>query len=60
MGEFTREQVNKCAAELKNRNAAGADQIVKKFTKYGGEGMIAMTVMLHNWIWKNEHAPRRV
>ena len=27
--------------------------------KYGGEGMITMMVMLCNWIWKNEYAPRR-
>ena len=27
--------------------------------KYGGEGMHAMMVMLYNWIWKNECAPKR-
>ena len=27
--EFTTEEANKCVARLENRNAAGADQIVK-------------------------------
>ena len=27
--------------------------------KYGGKGMLTMTVMLYNWIWKNEYAPKR-
>ena len=38
-GEFTREEVQKCVAKLKNREAARADQIVNEFMKYGGEGM---------------------
>ena len=58
-GEFTREEVKKCAANLKNRKAAGADQIVDGFMKYGGEGMLTTMVMLYNWILKNEYAPRR-
>ena len=39
--EFTREEVNKCVAKLKNRTAAGADQIqvVNEFMKNGREGM---------------------
>ena len=57
--EFTKEEIKKCVAKLKNRKAAGADQIVNEFIKYGGEGMITMMVMLCNWIWKNEYAPRR-
>ena len=32
--EFTREQVKKCVAKLKNRKAEGADQRVNNFTKY--------------------------
>ena len=35
--EFTREEVKKCVATLKNRKAAGADNIVNEFMKYGGE-----------------------
>ena len=27
--------------------------------KYGGEGMLTMVVVLYNWIWKHEYAPRR-
>ena len=57
--EFTREEVKKCVAKLNNRKAAGADQIVNEFMKYGGEGMLTMMVMLYNWIWKNEYAPKR-
>ena len=56
---FTTEDVKKCAAELNNRKAAGADQIVNEFMKYGGAEMRIMLVMLYNWIWKNEYAPRR-
>ena len=57
--EFTRAEIKKRVAKLKNRKAAGADQIVNEFMKYGGEGMLTMTVMLYNWVWKNEYAPRR-
>ena len=57
--EFTREGVNKCVARLEDRKAAGADEIVNEFMKYGGQGMLTTTVMLYNWIWKNEYAPRR-
>ena len=53
--EFTREEVKKCVA----KQAAGAEQIVNEFMKYGGEGMLSMLVILYNWIWKNEYAPRR-
>ena len=51
--EFTREEVLKCVAKLENRLAAGADQIVDEFFKYGGERMLTMMVLLYNWIWKN-------
>ena len=57
--EFTREEVKKCVAKLKNRKAAGADHIVNEFKKHGGEGMLTVMVMLYNWIWKNGYAPRR-
>ena len=36
--EFTTEEVKKC----KNRKAAGADQKVNAFMKYGAEGMLIM------------------
>ena len=39
--------------------AAGADEIVNGFMKYGVEGMLTMKVMLYNWIWKNEYAPTK-
>ena len=55
--EFTRE-AKKCVAKLKNREAAGADEIVNAFMKYGGKGMLTMMVMLYNWISKNEYALR--
>ena len=32
---------------------------MNEFMKYGGEGMLTMMVMLYNWIWKKEDAPRR-
>ena len=44
--EFTTEEVNKCVAKLKNRKAAGADQMVNGIMKYGGEGMLTMLDML--------------
>ena len=44
--EFTRDEVEECVAKLKNRKAAGADEIENEFLKYGGEGMISMMVML--------------
>ena len=34
--EFTRVEVEECVATLKNRKAAGADEIVNEFLKYGG------------------------
>ena len=52
-------EVNKYVAKLKNKKAAGADQIVNEFVKHGGEGMLTMLIMLYNWIWENEYAPRR-
>ena len=39
--------------------AAGADQIVNELMKCGGEGMLTMVVMLYNWMWITECAPRR-
>ena len=53
--------MNKCVAKLKNRKffAAGEDQIVNEFMKYGGDALLPMTVMLYNWILKNEYAPKR-
>ena len=27
--------------------------------KYGEEGMLTMMVMLYNWTWQNEYAPKR-
>ena len=49
--------MKKCVAELKNRKAAGADQIVNEFMKYGGgEGMPTMMVRSYSWTWKNEYA----
>ena len=41
--EFTSDEVKECVATLKNRNAAGADEIVNEFLKYGGEGMITIS-----------------
>ena len=41
-----------------NRKAAGADEIVNGLMKCGGEGMLTMMVMLYNWVWKNEYAPK--
>ena len=56
--EFTRDEVE-CVVKLKNRKAAGADEIVNEFFKYGGAGMITMMVMMYNWIWENEYTPKR-
>ena len=58
--EFARDEVKECVAKLKNRKAAGADEIVNEFLKYGGEGMITMMVLLYNWIWKNEYTLKRL
>ena len=44
--EFTRNEVEECVAKVKNRKAAGADEKVNEFLKYGGEGMITMMVMM--------------
>ena len=57
--EFTRVEVEECVAKLKNRKAAGADEIVNEFLKSGGEGLITIMVMMHNWIWENEYTPKR-
>ena len=57
--DFTREEVNKCVAKLKNRKAAEAGKRVNGFMKYREEGMLTMMVMLCYWIWKNEYAPKR-
>ena len=48
VGGFSRHRSSgkKCVAKLKNRNGAGADQIVDDFMKYGVEGMLTMMVML--------------
>ena len=45
--------MNTCTA------TAGADYLVNGLVKYGGEGRLTMMVMLYNWIWKKEYAPRR-
>ena len=50
--EFTKEEAKESVAKLTNRKAAGVDEIVSEFVKYGGEGMFSMMVMLYNWIWK--------
>ena len=55
-GECTREETNKCVAEL-DRKARG--ERVHEFIKYGGEGMLAMMVRLFNLMWKNEYALKR-
>ena len=47
------------AAKLENRKAAGADQIVNAFMKYGGEGTLTMMIMLYNWKWKNDMPLKR-
>ena len=58
--EFTTDEVKECCvAKLKNRKAAGADETVNEFIKYGGEGMITMTAMLYRWLWENEFTPKR-
>ena len=59
--EFTREEAKRCVVELENRKASRADEIVNEFMRYGGEGMLMVTmmVMLYIWIWKNEYAPKR-
>ena len=50
---------SKCVA-VKNRKAAGVDQIVNEFIKYDGEEMITMIVMLYSWTWKKEdYAPKK-
>ena len=44
---------------LINIKAAVADLIMNGFKKYdGGEGMLTMMIMLYNWIWKNDYAPK--
>ena len=59
---FKLESKKSCVANLESKKAAGADQIdqiVNEFMKYGGDGMLTVMVMLHNWIWMNEYATRR-
>ena len=52
-------QIEKCVAKRKNTKAAGADQMVNGFMKYGGEGMLPMIVRLYNKRYgKKEYAPR--
>ena len=53
--EVTREEVKKCVATRANRKAAGADQIVNGFMKYGGKGISTVMGMLYHWIWKNQY-----
>ena len=36
--KLTRVEVEECVAKLKNRKAAGADEIVNEFRRYGGGG----------------------
>ena len=50
--DFTREEANMCVAEPKNGKAAEADKIRDSLLKYGAEGMLAMSVVLCDWIWK--------
>ena len=50
--EFTREEVMKYVAQLKNRKAAGVDQILNEFMKYEGEEMLTMMVTLNSWVWQ--------
>ena len=57
--EFTGDKVEECATKLKTRKAAGANEKVNGFLKYGGEGMITMMVMMNDWIWENEYTPKR-
>ena len=57
--EYKREEVNKSVAKLNSRKAAGANQRDNEFIKYGGEGMLAMMVILFSLVWKNEYAPKR-
>ena len=49
---IAREEVKKGVAKLKDRKAAGADEIVNEFVNYGGEGMLTMMAISYNWIWK--------
>lgn len=48
--EFNEDEVNRCLAQLKNRKAAGADERVDGFPKYGREGVPTMIAMLYGWI----------
>ena len=45
--------------KLKERKAAGADQKVNVFMKVRGRRNAYVIVMLYNWTWKNENAPKR-
>ena len=44
--EFTREEAKQCVANRKNRQAAGADQLVIELMKYGGEEMLTSMVVM--------------
>ena len=58
--EFTREDVIKFVAQLKNRNAAGAYEKVNELLKNGGEVTLTRTmIVMFNLIHKNEHAQKR-
>ena len=57
--EFTREQVKKCVAKLKNSKAAGADELVNGIYEVRGRRYATMMVMLYSRIRKSEYAPKR-
>ena len=57
--ESTEDEVEACVNKLQCHKAAGADEKVNDFMKFGGKGMIQLMVLLYNWVWKNEYTPRR-
>ncbi|CAB1121545.1 unnamed protein product [Ectocarpus sp. CCAP 1310/34] len=56
--EFTEDDAEACVNKLQCHKAAGANGIVNELMKFGGKGMIQLMVLLYNWVWKNENAPR--
>ena len=57
IGEITKEEIRKAFSSLKNRKAAGTDNIPAEALKEGGTGIINQLHRLLNLIWATEKIP---